>query len=85
MIEGASSGEGKVESHLMIIRITIYPKVHKKKSSSGRKTKKNLAQSKKKMLLSPLSKIPTVMWMTPTMIEVFILKELRKDTELVLS
>ena len=85
MIDGASSGEGKRENHLTIIKRTIYPKVQRKKTNSGRKTKRNLIQSPKNMQLSPLRRIPRVMCTTPTIMEVFILKEFRKDTEVELS
>ena len=47
IIDGASSGEGKTENHLTMIRITIYPNVQRKNNNSGMKTNKNLVQSPK--------------------------------------
>lgn len=85
MIDGASSGDGNTENHLIIIRTTIYPNVHMKNRSSGKKTKRNFIQSPKYILLRPLIKIPIVMWITPTIMDVFILKEFKKETDVLLS
>jgi hypothetical protein len=70
---------------LTMIRTTIYPKVQRKNSNSGRNTKNNLDQFLKERQLIPLSRIPSVIWMTPMIMDVFILKEFKKLTELVLS
>ena len=42
IIEGAIWGSSNTVSHLTIIKMTMYPKVHMKNMSSGKKTKKNL-------------------------------------------
>ena len=81
MIEGALEvSYEKLVNHFMIISKHIYPKVEIKNIICGINSKKKSKYFLKNKEFNPLRIIPKDIWITPTIILNFILKELRKDT-----
>ena len=78
MMEGATEASGQQVSHLQTIKKSMQPNRSIIKTSWGINSKKNQIALPKQMVFDAFTKTPRVIWITPMMTEIFILRELTK-------
>ena len=76
------SSSPQIFNHLKMIQNTIYPKVTPKNTIYGIVSKNKDILSLKCILLNNFKNKPNIIWITPTIIENFILKELVNEISL---